>query len=332
MTRPARIRRVGSWVASLAGAVAVVAATVCAAWLIGRIVSDRFVWSQWLLWIPTPVVLVVAAIALGVAYRPDARSGRRRRRLIAWGVTVGAVLGFFGFVEHRFGRPASRGGATLRLVHASVQATGPRMLDAYGAGLTALDGDVTIVSSLLPMNGINRLIDRLDGLGEPVTAWPFVMFTKLPVVEARPLVANADLRVVVYRVDATATVGRIVTIWVIDLPSDPRRQRYAIARRARSILDKVTADPPDLVVGDFNMTRGSASLARVFPDLSHAFDEAGRGYGASFSRSLPLYHIDHTLLADTVRAVSYELVDIGVGRHLVQVTEVKGTDPSTGRR
>ncbi len=319
------------WVASLAGAAAVVAATVCVAWLIGRIASDRFAWSQWLLWIPTPAVLVVAAIALGVACRPDTRSGRRRR-LIAWGVTCAAVLVFFSFIEHRFLRPSPAGDGTFRLVHASVQTSGPRKLDAYGAGLTALDGDVTIVSSLLPMTSINRLIDRLDGLGEPVTVWPFVMFTKLPVVEARPLIANADLRVVVYRVDATATVGRVVTIWVIDLPSDPSRPRHAIARRARSILDKVTADPPDLVVGDFNMTRGSVSLATVFPDLAHAFDEAGRGYGASFSRSLPLYHIDHTLLADTVRAVGYELVDIGVGRHLVQVTDVKGTVPSTGRR
>jgi len=323
VTTRGRVRRLAIWVALLARAVAVVAATVCVAWLIGRIVSDRFGWSQWLLWIPTPPVLAVAAIALGVACRPDTRSGRRRRRLIAWGVTVGAVLVFFSFIEHRFGRRSPGGDATLRLVHASVQTSGPRRLDAYGAGLTALDGDVTIVSSLLPMKTINRLIDRLDGLGEPVTVWPFVMFTKLPVVEARSLVVNADLRVVVYRVDATATVGRVVTIWVIDLPSDPRRPRHAIARRARRILDTVTSDPPDLVVGDFNMTRGSVSLARVFPDLSHAFDEAGHGYGASFHRGLPLYHIDHALLADTVHAVDYELVDIGVGRHLVQVIDLR---------
>jgi len=321
----ARLSR-GRWTSRaatlLALAVTVVATAVCAAWLIGRITSDRFAWSQWLLWIPTPAVLLVAAIALGVACRPLARCGRRRRRLIAWGVTAGVVLVYFCFGEHRFGRSAPNGGdAALRLVHASVQTSGPRRLDAYGAGLNALDGDVTIVSSLLPMRSISGLIDRLGGLGEPVTVWPFVMFTKLPVVEARPLVANADLRVVVFRVDATATLGRVVTIWVIDLPSDPARHRHAIATRARRILDGITADPPDVVVGDFNMTRGSVSLATVFPDLSHAFDEAGRGYGASFRRGLPLYHIDHTLLADTVRAVGYELVDIGVGRHLVQVTE-----------
>ncbi len=309
-----------AWVASLA---TVVAATVCVAWLIGRIVSDRFAWSQWLLWIPTPAVLVAVVATLAAACRPDEVPGRRRRRLIAWSATGGVLLVFFSFIEHRFLRPAPGGDATLRLVHASVQATGPRVLDVYGEGLTALDGDVTIVSSLLPMRSINRLIDRLDSMGDPVTVWPFVMFTKLPVLEARPLVDNDDLRVVVYRVDATATIGHVVTIWVIDLPSNPWRQRHAIAKRARRILDTVTSDPPDLVVGDFNMTRGSESLATVFPDLSHAFDEAGRGYAASFRRSLPLYHIDHTLLADTVRAVGYDLVDIGVGRHLVQVTDLR---------
>ena len=28
-------------------------------WLVGRILTDRFGWSQWLWWIPTPVVLEI---------------------------------------------------------------------------------------------------------------------------------------------------------------------------------------------------------------------------------------------------------------------------------
>ena len=303
--------------------VSVVVAGVCVAWLIGRIVSDRFIWSQWLLWIPTPAVLLAVATVLALAFRRSDTPDRCRRRLIAWGVTGGVLLVFFGFFEHRFLRSTPEGVATLRLVHASVHATGPRVLDTYGQGLTALDGDVTIVSSLLPLRNISRLIERFDDLGEPVTVWPFVMFTTLPVLEARSLLANADLRVAVYRVDATTTLGRVVTIWVIDLPSDPRRSRRDVARRARSILDQLTTNPPDVVVGDFNMTRGSVSLATVFPDLSNAFNEAGRGYGASFHRNLPLYHIDHTLLAKTVQAVNYDVVDIGIGRHLVQVTDLR---------
>ena len=35
----------------------VIAAAVLVAWLAGRVISDRYGWSQWLLWIPTPAVL-----------------------------------------------------------------------------------------------------------------------------------------------------------------------------------------------------------------------------------------------------------------------------------
>jgi hypothetical protein len=76
------------------------------------------------------------------------------------------------------------------------------------------------------------------------------------------------------------------------------------------------------VVGDFNMTRGSTSMNALFPGFAHAWDQAGRGYGATFPRGFPLYHLDHTLLADTVQATDYTLVDLGIGRHLAQRVEL----------
>ncbi len=40
-------------------------------WLIGRIASDRYIWSQWLLWIPTPAVLMATLLGLaGASPRP----------------------------------------------------------------------------------------------------------------------------------------------------------------------------------------------------------------------------------------------------------------------
>ena len=106
MTISGRVTGLVSWVALLA---TVVAAIVCVAWLIGRIVSDRYGWSQWLLWIPTPVVLLTVATALGLGCMRDDVPGRRRRRLIAWGVTGGVVLALVvGGVGWRF-----RGSAAL---------------------------------------------------------------------------------------------------------------------------------------------------------------------------------------------------------------------------
>jgi len=296
-------------------------AVVVAAWLLGRLVSDRYAWSQWLLWIPTPAVLLVAAVALAAAAWSE--TGLGRRRVIAWAAVVLVMVVYFVAIEHRLLRRAPDGDVAVRLVHGSVEeAWNPKVLARWGEQLAALGGDVTIVSCMLPPRRIGRLLEQFGGLGTSVVSWPFVLVTRLPVLEARPLIANDGLRVAVFRIDATATLGRVLTVYAVDLPSDPGRSRVEVAGALRSILDQVTSVPPDVVVGDFNMTRGSASLSMTFPRLEHAFNQAGRGYGASFRRGLPLYHIDHTLLADSVRVVGYDLVDIGVGRHLVQVVDL----------
>jgi endonuclease/exonuclease/phosphatase family metal-dependent hydrolase len=149
-----------------------------------------------------------------------------------------------------------------------------------------------------------------------------MVITRLPVLEARPLVAGDGITIAVFRLDATGELGRPLTLLAVDLPSDPKRPRYEIALTARRLLASAAAPPPDIVVGDFNMTRGSAALKALFPRLAHAFDQAGRGYGATFRRGFPLYHLDHTLLADTVTATDYALVDLELGRHLAQRVEL----------
>lgn len=306
-------------------AVATVAAClVCLAWLVGRITSDRYGWTQWLLWIPTPGVMVAAGVGLAVACRPSGTARPRRRRVIVWAAIGAAIIVYFAVFEHRFLPRPTGGEGALRLVHGSVQAGGRQVVSRFGESMIEIDGDVTIINSVLPNRGVGRLRDQLQGLGTSAVAWPFVLITRLPILEARPLVANAELRVAVFRVDATSTLGRILTVYAVDLPSEPRRPRAEVARDLRRILDQVVSEPPDVVVGDFNMTRSSAAMAIAFPDLEHAYDQAGWGYAASFRRGFPLYHIDHTLIDTTVRAVGYELVDIGMGRHLVQVVELVG--------
>jgi len=311
----------------LVAGVTVVAGLVCMAWLFGRITSDRYGWTQWLLWIPTPAAIVAAAIGLAVACRPSGAARRRRRRVIGWAAIGASILVYFGVFEHRFLPRSSAGTGVLRLVHGSVQAGGRQVVSRFGENLIELDADVTIVNSVLPNRGVGRLRDQLRSLGTSAVAWPFVLVTRLPILEARPLVASAELRVAVFRLDATSTLGRILTVYAVDLPSELRRSRADVARDLRRILDQAVSEPPDVVVGDFNMTRSSAAMAIAFPELEHAYDQAGWGYAASFHRGFPLYHIDHTLIDETVRAVGYELVDIGMGRHLVQVVELARPKP-----
>ena len=43
--------------------------TAILAWLVGRVLTDRFAWSQWLWWIPTPAMIIVAVLGLLFANR-----------------------------------------------------------------------------------------------------------------------------------------------------------------------------------------------------------------------------------------------------------------------
>ena len=81
-----------------------VATIVLAGWLTGRIVSDRYGWSQWLLWIPTPVALLAVAVGLLAASRPARGPGVRRRRFLRWAAGGAACVLYLTVIEHRFFR------------------------------------------------------------------------------------------------------------------------------------------------------------------------------------------------------------------------------------
>jgi endonuclease/exonuclease/phosphatase family metal-dependent hydrolase len=147
------------------------------------------------------------------------------------------------------------------------------------------------------------------------------VLTRLPIVALRPLVAVDDLRAALLVVEAEG-FGRPLVILLVDMPSEPMLPRMELALRLARLLRDADAPAPDLVVGDLNITRGSASLGALFSDLRHAYDEAGHGYGASFHRRFPLYHIDHMLLGPTIHASRYDLIDTGVGRHRVQMVHL----------
>jgi endonuclease/exonuclease/phosphatase family metal-dependent hydrolase len=155
----------------------------------------------------------------------------------------------------------------------------------------------------------------------------------LPVLQKRWLAMEDDILIALVEIDATEPLGRPIVLYLIDLPSDPRLPRADVARKIRSFLDEVEDDtpPPDAAVGDFNITRGSAALSMAMPGLHHAFNDGGHGYGASFHERLPLYHIDHILLADTLRCTRYDLIDAGLGRHRAQAAWIVSTATAASR-
>lgn len=132
------------------------------------------------------------------------------------------------------------------------------------------------------------------------------------------------------RLDTTPRLGKPITIWLIDLPSDPRLPRAMVAerveRRLRELASAGALPPPDMVVGDFNIPRGTWSLAHILSaggPLAHAFDQASWGLAASWPRERPALHIDHVLLAPWLRATRYELRDPGLSDHFLQAADIQ---------
>lgn len=324
-------RRRGS-IARLAIAAAAFFAFLCTAiallWLIGRVFTDRYAWSQWLWWMPTPIALAIAALGCALALRPGRIQTKRRRRIARWIIALAAIGIYFLAIEHRFIRlssphtPIER--PSLKLVHWNASHVQQGSPAEYARKIIELDADLTILTNPGRILWEQPLHDWLGSEeNRPKLAGRFAVLTRLPIQELRMLVEAEGISIVLLKIDAPP-LGRTLSLFLVDLPSDPRLPRMRTARRARQLLDQalsISADPiaPDLVVGDFNIPRGSASIRALFPTMRHAFHEAGRGYGASFHRDWPLWHIDHILISDNVRVPHYELIDLDMGRHYAQV-------------
>ncbi|MDX2146608.1 MAG: endonuclease/exonuclease/phosphatase family protein [Planctomycetota bacterium] len=130
--------------------------------------------------------------------------------------------------------------------------------------------------------------------------------------------------------DARASpLRRALRVWFIDLPSDPRLSRMKIARRAREAMDRLAQaqGDPDLIMGDFNIPRGSASLRVLAGGLA-----GGRAGGLvapsdrvtpSWPRAMPTLHIDHSLVSPGARSRGYWTIDTGVSDHRAQVIDIE---------
>jgi hypothetical protein len=295
------------------------------AWLLGVVMSDRTRLTQMLLWIPTPALLIAVVLGLLCSLAPSRRPWRTRRRVWLWGLVLLAGGAWFGLFEHRMLRGPVDDPEGLRIVHWTL--TPHRLEDDRRrvAGL-AIDmlGDVTVLTDSWSIRRI--LGEELDESMQVIPVGRFTFVTALPIVEKRAMVMASDMDASLLVVDARAIVGREVTIIAVDLPSSPTRSRMEIARKMQRLLAESEAPMPDVAVGDFNITRGSAALAQIWPAMHHAFDDGGHGYGATYHRAFPLYHIDHLLVSRAWRAVRYDLRDPGEGRHMAQGAWIIPTD------
>lgn len=295
------------------------------AWLIGRVLTDRHPWSQWLWWIPTPATLVAAALGFTLAFRAARTRARRKRRIRFWAACGLALLTYFALIEHHLLKSApSPTSDALTIAHWNMTLDNHADIPALLRGVASLDSDIITITT--PPSSVHQALQdaaaESDSRLHVQPCWPMLLVSKLPILRTRVMVGVDRSFVTRVELDASAEFGegRTLTIDLVDLPSSPRRSRMRIARDVRALLDAADATAPDIAIGDFNITRNSASLETLYPRMTDAYNEAGHGYGASFHRRFPLYHIDHILLRNDsgLHAIRYDLMDEGLSRHRAQ--------------
>lgn len=204
---------------------------------------------------------------------------------------------------------------------------------------------------------VSRLPIRRAGV---VSAGPVLN----PENESRPTgehgwVIFAELERTTVGADGTELTEPFV-VWFVDLPSDPMAWRMKSMRAMRSVIDAwdgrtrvvegdrwVTVETdgtfpePDLVIGDFNALRGSASLDALAPGYTDAFAERGRGTGRSWlprvgnrvlrqPLKLSSWQIDLALVGPDWHTAGYRLDDTGAGPHRMQVVDLTPADVPGG--
>lgn len=307
--------------AALAAAVIVVSVAI-----VGRLASDAVPSLQKLAWIPMPASIAAAAIALaamamaqwlrGRVSGAAPASDRRSRRAVAIGAALLVLLG----VDHLrlrwgFGRSCPD---AVRLVHWNATSPGERISEQASSALEALDPEILVVSNDGWLFG-RPFTRHWKSTGRVVhRAGPFALVTDFPVREARLVLASDRRWAGFFRIEIPGSPRGELAVLAVDLPSATDLPRREVAAKLRSDLAAIGLPEADLVVGDFNMDAGSASLAAAFPRHRAAFELVGEGYAGSYPRALPLWLPDQVLVGDAVAACGHRLIDLGFGTHRAQ--------------
>jgi hypothetical protein len=292
--------------------------------VISGILTDRFAGLQWLWWTPRFLLAGAAAawlLVLLVLARSLWRSERESRRLVHW--SVAAVCLFAWTLLGMWGFPKSRPEGSIRLVHWNPADLAPDFSVDAALQLLHLEPDLIVVTD--PGTPLARELSQGFGsAGYSIAfAGKFLVCARGGIGEAQPIVAARDRYV--SRIRCETRLGPI-QIEAVDLPSRTTLPRYQAMRSLRADLHAAREErglgEPDLLCGDFNVPRGSASLDLLAPDAREAFAAAGAGWGGSYPREWPLLGIDLALVRDPWRPVRSEISNFGYGRHRAQIVDI----------
>lgn len=296
----------------------------------------------------TVALVVMAGREYGVfrwiAHLPDpvpSTAGGKALRIVHWnmavfdaapGVDVGARL-------------AGAGVPDIALV--SMQ-NNPRLWEQIvGAMKRKPDDAITLVNcgpdkvfSRFPVTATGRFAVHFSGENVPdVPAAPPLLrrslawlFSTLQLHDRSP-VDIEDATIIGLTFDTTASIGRPLHAWFIDMPSNPLASRADLVNRVVARAAQLRADgslpAPDIIAGDFNIPIGSHSLETFAPGFAAASGAAGLGRLASWPRPRQVLQIDHMLVAPGWWVSDYQTLDPGASEHMAQTALVWPADTSS---
>ncbi|MGD9789840.1 MAG: oligosaccharide flippase family protein [Phycisphaerales bacterium] len=243
-----------------------------AIWAIGRALSDRWLWSQWLSWIPSIAVVVPAFVLLAVAQivriltRWKARGTRRRSSRAAIIARLSFLVAVVWFARHDVGwstLPATRQAGSFRVVHWNSSRPATK---GWEERLATLDADIYIVqpgwgwnfstfrAALDPAASLLQTHNHVVVSRFPINAWTSFSLELKPGEGIDPRLP--DLKQI--RLDTGMLIAALVRLptgeqrllWVIDLPSDLSLSRERVLAQTVAMIARFRAGELKVRVSD----------------------------------------------------------------------------------
>ena len=289
---------------------------IVVAWNIGWILGDRWIWTQWLSWMPS-LVLIPAGILL-MAFWPLAF------RKSGWQGGLALILAgpmIFLIQNWRPGQLADDVRDGITITHWTMGSVLSDE-DSYATALLQTNSELNIIEGGRKIRWTNPVKEWLGPQNTAPSTGIFSVITRLPMSKLRHLVWADGIHVAKLDVFGPGFVDQPLQILLVDLPSDPARSRWDIANQCRDLLDQTDCGEFDLVIGDFNMPSNSQALGALFPGYQPSWKQSGQGWGPTYPRKWPMARLDHVLEGPEVDVTMLRTMDPGLSRHCLQTMTV----------
>jgi vancomycin resistance protein VanJ len=245
-------------------------------------------------------------------------------------VLVGFLITFMGFNIPSLNAASNPSSSqpTLRFVTYNLHQDDLHQPGSTISTLKRLNPDIAVLQESRDVNGLRQRLRAafpnfsIDQQGELTTISRFpirsVQRNDLPRTARLPLDVTLDVN------------GQAVRVINLHFPfadfrgpfmSKPNHSGLSRWDQTRLLLE-LDQTTPVLIAGDFNTTPRGAMYSSLRAKYNNAFEQAGWGFGFTYSSRLPVIRIDHVWLNSRVRATRAFAVDDRASDHRPFVTDL----------